>query len=197
MTAAVEGRFTDWRQAWQPMIDAVGRDFGPPDVVWGADSVERGSIRRYLEPLEFDCPLHHDDEIACRHGHGTIVPPVTSLMMFAAPAIWSPGDPPVFDQPERDAQPRGTTGRPADTGLEPPYSGYFATDLELEFAAPVRLGDRLGRRGRRLTGCTPKETSVGRGAFVSWETDIVNQDELTVAVSRYTLFLYTPRGEPR
>src|SRR5258708_1089564 len=50
----------DWKQAWQPMIDAVGTDFSDGAEVQGADEVERGAIRRFLEPLQFDCPLHYD-----------------------------------------------------------------------------------------------------------------------------------------
>ena len=36
----------DWKQAWQPLIDAVGTDFGSDVEVWGADEVERSTIRR-------------------------------------------------------------------------------------------------------------------------------------------------------
>ena len=182
----------DWAAAWQPMAEAVGTDFGGEEVVWGADVVERGLIRRFLEPLEFDCPLYSDDDAARAHGHAGSAVPTTALMMFTAPPLWSPGDPAAFDSAERDAQPRGAVGRPADTGLEPPYTGYFATDFELEVLRPVGLGARLGRRGRRLVACAPRETSVGRGAFVTWETQIVAQDLDVVALNRYTVFLYTP-----
>ncbi|MDB5817306.1 MAG: hypothetical protein JWQ11_946, partial [Rhizobacter sp.] len=58
----------DWRAAWQPMMERVGHDFSDGEVRWGADAIEPGTIRRYLEPLEFDCPLFYDREIAQAHG---------------------------------------------------------------------------------------------------------------------------------
>jgi N-terminal half of MaoC dehydratase len=182
----------DWAAAWEPMVSAVGTEFGGDEVVWGADRVERGLIRRFLEPLEFDCPLHLDDEIARTHGYPGIVAPITAMIMFTAPALWSTGDPPTFDSDARDSQPGGNAGRPVTTGLEPLYTGYFATDFELEVVRPLSLGARLGRRGRRLTACKPRETRVGRGAFVTWETQIVDDHLEVVALNRYTVFLYNP-----
>jgi len=43
--------------------------------------------------------------------------------------------------------------------------------------------------------CEPKETRVGRGAFITTETEIVAGDEEVVARIRTGLFLYTPREE--
>ena len=50
----------DWKAEWQPLAEAVGRDFGDGTVVFGADAVEPGTIRRYTEPLEIGCPIHYD-----------------------------------------------------------------------------------------------------------------------------------------
>ncbi|WP_200126736.1 hypothetical protein [Salicibibacter cibarius] len=47
----------DWKKDWRPMMDAVGLDFSDGEKTWGADPVEKGAIRRFLEPLEFDCPF--------------------------------------------------------------------------------------------------------------------------------------------
>ena len=52
MTAATSTTETDWKAEWQPVVDAVGDDFADGAVTWGGDPVERGAIRRYLEPLE-------------------------------------------------------------------------------------------------------------------------------------------------
>ena len=170
----------DWRAAWQPVVDAVGEDFGGGEAIEGADAVDASLLRRFLEPLEFDCPLHHEDGVA----------PISSYFTLVAPPIWRPGDGPAFTSDERDAQPDGAGARRFLTGLEPPHTGYFAADFELEPLLPVVLGDRLTRTGRKLVGCELKETSVGRGAFMTWEWEAQNQRNEVVARFRNTMYVY-------
>lgn len=182
----------DWKAAWQPLIDRVGQDIGPPGIVWGADAVEAGTVRRFIEPLEFDCPLHYDRAIARAHGHADIIAPCTSLTTFTIPPIWVPGKT-VFDSPGRDAQPVSISQRNQLPPEAPPYTSYFGTDVEIDFLRPVVVGERLGRRGQLLLRCQPKETKVGRGAFVTWETEIVTTDGEVVARQRMGMFYYSPR----
>jgi len=185
----------NWRAAWQPVIDAVGTDFGGGDVVEGADAVDASALRRFLEPLELDCPLHHDERVARAHGYPGVTAPFSSYFTFVAPPIWRLGDPPVFTSDERDAQPEGIAARRFLTGLEPPHTGYFAADMEVEPLLPVVLGDRLTRSGMKLVSCRPKETSVGRGAFMTWEWEVRNQRDETVARFRNTMYVYSPHAD--
>ncbi len=181
-----------WEEAWQPVVDAVGRDFGGGEVIEGADAVDASALRRFVEPLELDCPLHHDERVAREHGYRGVVAPFSSYFTFVAPPLWRPGEAAVFTSDERDAPPEGIAARRFATGLEPPYSGYFAADFELELLQPVVLGDRLHRTGMKLVSCTPKETSVGRGAFMTWEWEVRNQRSDVVARFRNTMYLYDP-----
>lgn len=185
---------TAWKAAWQPMIDAVGRDFAPEAAPPDADPIERSAIRRYLEPLEFDCPLHYDAAVARAHGYDDVVLPCTALMTFALAPAWRPGEV-VFDSAERDAQPARSAVSGLRSPLEPPTTGFFATEYEVEYRRPAVVGDRLARRGARLVACVPKETKVGRGAFLTWETDIVNQHGEVVAHMRSSFFRYNPVTE--
>ncbi|MET0295020.1 MAG: MaoC family dehydratase N-terminal domain-containing protein [Phenylobacterium sp.] len=180
-----------WKAAWQPMIDRIGEDFAVSPGRYAVDLVEAGAIRKYLEPLEFDCPLHYDPEVARAQGHADVIAPYTSLTTFAAPPVWKPGEA-VFDSAERNAQPARPSVRPRSPSVAPPTSGVFATDTDFEFLRPVTAGERLGRRGNRLVACTPKETKVGRGAFVTWESEIMDEQGETVAYLRTGLFLYNP-----
>lgn len=185
----------DWKEAWQPLMQAVGQDFSEGETQWGVDCVEKGGIRRFLEPLEFDCPLHYDDAIARSHGYSGIIAPFSSYLSLTIPEIWRIGTT-VFTSAERHAQPEMNnpiTG--IGTMLAPPTSGYFATDLDIEYLRPVMVGDRLCRAGRKLLSCEPKETKVGRGAFTCWETEIRNQREETVAALRVTVFSYNPHPQ--
>ena len=76
--------------------------------------------------------------------------------------------------------------------LGPRTTGYFATDMEMDFVRPVTLGERLGRRGHRLLSCTPKETAVGRGAFMKWESEVVDADGEVVMRMRTGTYAYQP-----
>jgi hypothetical protein len=185
----------DWKAAWQPVIDAIGTDFSGGEVIEGADAADQSVIRRYLEPLELDCPLHYDERVAREHGYPGVIAPLSSCLSLVVPPIWRPGEPPAFTSDERDAQPERAAVRRFATGLEPPYSGYFAADFELELLRPVVLGDRLSRVGMTLVGCEPKETSVGRGAFMTWEWGIRNQRGELVVRLRNTMYLYDPHGD--
>ena len=80
---------SDWKLEWQEVIDAAGRDFSDGKVHYGADAVEAGAIRRFLEPLEFDCALHYDADVARQHGYPDITAPYTATMSWAMPAMAS------------------------------------------------------------------------------------------------------------
>jgi hypothetical protein len=184
---------TDWRSDWDAMVAAVGRDFGDGTVVYGADPVTVSDIRRFLEPLEFDCPLHYDRDAAAQAGLPGVTLPYTAVMSWSIPPMWSPGDPPLFDDDSRDAQPARSPINNTDPGPGPKTTGFFATELEMDFVRPVTVGERIGRRGRKLLACVPKETSVGRGAFLTFESEMVTGTGEVVARMRSVAFAYVPR----
>ena len=179
----------NWKAAWDPVIASVGRDFGGDPIV-GADAVELGLIRRFCEPLEFGCPLHHDAAAAEAAGYGGVIAPVSSLLMFSIAPMWSSGDPPLFTTAGRDDQPARSPVKPPSIDGAPPTTGYFATDIEFDFEADMHLGDRIRRVGNVLLSCEPKQTRVGRGAFTKWQWEMRNQRDEVVAVVRTGLFFY-------
>ena len=187
-----ESKSEAWKEDWQRLVDAVGTDFGA-EIVWeGADEIDHSSLRRYLEPLEFDCPLHVDDAAARAQGYPSRIAPYSSLLTYTVPSMWRPGERPLFADADRDGQPARSPLRNPPTGLEPATEGYFATDLELELERPLLVGDRLHRVGNKLLACVPKETRVGRGAFTTWENEIRNSGEDVVARMTISRFSYTP-----
>jgi len=123
----------NWQAAWQPMVELVGQDLSDGTVAWGADPIEPGAIHRYLEPLEFDCPLHYDREVARQHGHDDVTAPYTSISTFSLPAQWRPGEP-LFISAQRDAQPAYSPLRGARAAVAPPTTAYFATEYSAEDA---------------------------------------------------------------
>ncbi|WP_330186357.1 MaoC family dehydratase N-terminal domain-containing protein [Dactylosporangium sp. AC04546] len=188
-------RERDWERAWQPVMDAVGTDFGDGADRAGPDIVELGAIRRLAEPLEFGCPLHYDRPLATQLGYRDVAVPVSGILSFTIAPVWQPGAPAVFTDPARDAQPERSGTTPRFTGLEPPTTAYFAAEAAADYLTPVVVGDQLWRRGNRLVACAPKQTRVGRGAFTTWESEVRNQRDELVARLRNTAYLYVPHGE--
>ena len=182
----------DWKADWQDVIDRVGRTVGEGSITWAVDVVERGAVRRYLEPLEFDCALHYSTEVAQKHGYEDVIAPYTSIFSFAGGPQWSPGEV-AFPSAERNAAPQRLVIDPNEYPAA--ATGLFATDFEVEFIRPVVVGERLGGRGSTLTDVSLKQTRVGRGAFVKSESTLVDQAELPVVTLRTGLFVFEP-NEP-
>ena len=184
-----------WQDEWQPLIDAVGRDFTDGSTTFGADQVELGTIRRFVEPLELDSPLYYDRELARSAGYPDVIAPYTQAMSYSIPAMWRPGDETLYLDPDPDAQPARSPINNEDMPLGPRTTGFFATDIELDFVRPLVVGERVGRRGHRLMSCTPKETSMGRGAFLSWQSELVSDSGEVVAYLRTGTYAYNPHKE--
>jgi hypothetical protein len=185
----------NWEDEWQPLVDAVGREFGDGSVVFGADAVEPGSVRRFVEPLELNSPLHYDREVARAYGYPDVIAPYTQIMSYSIPAMWNPGETTLYDDPEPDAQPARSPINNQDMPLGPKTTGFFATDISMDFVRPLAVGERVGRRGRKLVACSPKETSMGRGAFLTWESELVTDSGEVVAFVRTGSYAYNPHRE--
>src|SRR5205823_1962655 len=185
----------DWTATWQPMLEAVGTDLSKGRTIRAADPIERSTVRRYLEPLEFDCALHYDPEVARRHGYPGVTAPYTSLLTFTIAPMWVPGQV-LFTSNERDAQPSASPINGDDLRVAPHLTGFFATDIEMDFLRPPVVGEWLSRRGNVLLSCAPKWISVGRGAFMTLESEVVTDAGEVVGRVRNTVFAYEPVGAP-
>lgn len=152
----------------------------------GADAVEPGSIRRWLEPKEFDCAIHTDEAAARAAGHDGIVAPATMAFTYGLPAYWQPGDPPAKagDEPRQ-------IPIPVIFDVPAPCTLSFATSVEIEFFEPMRLGDRLTVT-HRLVDITRKTLRVGDGAFLTQQDTYTNQRDEVVAVANLVIFRFNP-----
>jgi hypothetical protein len=115
-------------------------------------------------------------------------------MPFAVPAMWRPGDPPLYDDADPDAQPARSPINNQDMPLGPKTTGFFATDISIDFVRPPVVGERVGRRGQLLVSCSPKETSMGRGAFLTWQSELVSDSGDVLAYVRTGTYAYNPHA---
>ena len=74
----------------------------------------------------------------------------------------------------------------------PDTSAAMTTDLEVEFFEDAIVGDRLYEMGDKIIAVTPKETAVGRGAFVTRQWEVRNQDDVLIGQVRRTIYSYVP-----
>jgi acyl dehydratase len=169
------------RGTWEEAEAMVGQVIGH---VSGADPVTAADIRRKLEVIGLDAPIHTDAEAAKVAGYRTIVAPISMLRTWVFPAYWVPGRP--LDESGQLYPPSALTNVPA------PVDRVFATESSADYLAPVHPGDRISATAV-LKSVTRKRTRVGDGAFVVIETTYRNQDDVIVAVESLTTFRF---GEP-
>lgn len=155
----------------------------------GCDAVEAGTIRRRLEVLEFGCPLHYDEKVAKEAGYKGVFAPYTMLQTYSGAANWEPGQPTLWWSSHPNFTMKAQTERPEVPG---PGTHSFVTDVEVEYLQPLYLGNRVSVSERRLLNVNPKRTSVGEGAFLTWESRFCNQRGDLVGVARTTWYVYVP-----
>lgn len=156
------------------------------DVVEGADPVELGTIRRWLEAKQFDCPLHTDAEAARAAGWEDLLVPGTLVLSLGLAPYWQPGEPlaQLSDAPKQ-------IPIPVIFDVPAPCTLSFATSVEVEFETPMRLGDRIIRT-TEFVGLTRKTLRVGDGAFFRQRDTYRNQRGETLAVAHLDIFRFSP-----
>ncbi|MBI2857127.1 MAG: MaoC family dehydratase N-terminal domain-containing protein [Chloroflexi bacterium] len=164
----------------------------------GVEPVDALTIRRELEVLEFDCPLHYDDEVARRHGYKGIIAPLHMVQTYQVSAIWEPGQASVWSSDERDFTVSGTGQHGEMLRVPAPAQPGFVTDLQVDFFQPLYIGDRVTQVEHRLLEVNPRKTRVGDGAFLTYESLYVNQRGERVARQRSTgySFIPNPQSQP-
>ena len=178
-------RLPSWGKqgTWEEAEACLGKVL---EVVQGADAVEQGAIRRWLEPKQFGCPLHTDEQAARAAGwEGLMAPGAMALSLGIAP-YWQPGDPPA-----RPSDPPRQISIPVIFDVPAPCTLSFATSLEVEFAAPLRLGDRIART-TEFVSLARKTLRVGDGAFFRQRDSYRNQRGETLAVAHLDIFRFSP-----
>jgi 3-methylfumaryl-CoA hydratase len=152
----------------------------------GADAVSAGDIRRKLEVIGWDCPLHTDEACAREHGYRSIVSPVSMARVWAMPAYWSPGQPSLGVEPMSTPIPATDVPGEGDT--------MIATGVRTEHLAPIHPGDRISATAV-LRSVTRKNTRVGPGAFLVVETTYTNQRGEKVSVETVTLLRFQQQAD--
>lgn len=132
-----------------------------------------------------------------------------SLVEDANPAYWDPGatglNEPLLAPPGmltvwRQPSPWNPFGRPKHgPALAPevplPADTLINAGLACQFAAPMRIGDRLKYLDRCLSVSGPKTTALGVGYFVRNDCTVLRQDGEKVGTYQTTQFRYRRRAD--
>jgi len=164
-------------------IEEAMRWIGRETTYDGVDEVSRNDIRRKLEVYCFDCPIYTDDAVARAHGYRMAIAPGAMIPLWALPAYWSPGDPPIFGP--------GLTAKDGSvrTPMPSPWKNGLNASSEIAFFEPAYPGDRL-RTTTKLVEVKPRKTHLGEGVFLISELAITKQSGEKVAVRRNASFRY-------
>ncbi len=173
---------------WEDTRAWIGRSLS---VHEGAayDAVEVSTIRRWLEVLEFGCPLHYDEKAAQKAGYEGIFAPHTMLQTYASPANWLPGQDSLWHSDHRNFTMRAQAKQ---SEIPTPGTHSFVTDIEIEYFQSLYVKDRVSLKERRLLDVNPKRTRVGEGAFLTWESRFCNESGELVALGRTSSYVYVP-----
>ncbi len=174
---------TGWGKwgTWEETESYLGKVIG---VAQGADAVEQGTIRRWMESKEFDCPIHIDDAAAQEVGYEGVIAPDNMIFTYGLPAYWQNGDP--YEQP--NAEPRQIP-IPVIFDVPAPCNLSFASNIDVEYLAPMLVGDRITRTSR-LVSINRKTLRVGDGAFLRQEDTYTNQRDEIVAIVTLDIFRF-------
>lgn len=171
--------------SWESAAEWIGREL-PSNQ--GVDEIDRTWIRWWLEVIEFDCPLHYDEEVARQYGHEGIIAPVAMTISAALPPYWNFGDPmTTMQDPPKLAPFEGAR-------IPSPGKRNFATDYEFEFFADLHPGDTVYSVAK-MTDIKPKTLRMGDGAFITMQKEYRKQQEDLIAIGRNTIFKFDPVEE--
>ncbi len=153
----------------------------------GPIEVNEYLIRHWCETLEDGNPLYLDGEYARSQGYRDVIAPPGSIMTtFAMPYRWP--WPPAGREPQRHIH------YDVKEALDLPVG--IITEVEVEYSAPLQVGDRLNVSQRLTSVSEWKRTRLGEGHFWTMERLYRNQNKELIATERMTAFGYGREGSP-
>ena len=149
-------------------------DAGPGDVV-----AERGQVVHWCEAVEDANPLFWEEGVADELTEGWIAPP-TMLSVWMRPLMFNPRRAETIRPLELHFRLKDAFGLP---------EGIVGAN-EIEFRAPVRMGDVISTRQRVREISDVKTNRLGTGR--SWTIDVTytNQRDEIVGIESYEMFSY-------
>jgi acyl dehydratase len=175
------------------ILKEVGQPFGAAEPLWAPDPVNVPMIRHWVDAIADFNPIYLDEQAARAAGHPGLVAPPAMLQ------TWGMQRPLIEGIAERGGTAQPVTGESPITRLAAAgYTGTLATNSELEFDRYLRPGDLLSYRGVLESISEQKVTGLGRGYFVTWVTEYLDEAGAAVGRQRFRIYKFAPgTTEPR
>ena len=149
-------------------------DAGPGDV-----AAERGHVLHWCESVEDPNPIYWDEAAADEITGGWIAPP-TMLSVWMRPLMFDPRRSDGIRPLELHFQLKDAFGLPDG----------IVTANEIEFHAPVRMGDIVSTRQTVREISDEKTNRLGTGRAWTIDVTYTNQRGALVGVESYEMFSY-------
>lgn len=168
-------------------LDAlVGQPVGSPVPTPGPDPVNQPMIRHWAAAFEDANPVYTDPVAAARSRFGQIVAPPVMLQTWTFPT------PVITGMAERGGSPVETDGNPLDVLDEAGFVATLATNSEFEIERYVHLGEAIQAHTVMESISDEKQTTVGRGHFVTWVTTYTVGDGEVVGRQTFRMLKFAP-----
>ena len=174
-----------------PLYDAlqarVGKNLTNAGPAAAPDTVNMPMIRHWVDALDDRNPVYEDEEYAAHTRFGGIIAPPAMLQAWTMPrskldGIRERGGAGVDIDPD---SPLGALDRAG-------FTATLATNSELEFDRPLRLGDQLTSEVILEAVSTRKKTAMGQGYFVTWVTTYTDDQGQVVGRQRFRVLKFNP-----
>lgn len=171
----------------EKLLPWVGQPLSKGGPQEAPDPVNLPMIRHWVAAFEDQNPVYLDEEAARAEGHDGVVAPPAMLQTWTMPTpiiegIGERGGSPTEIDPESPLRILDEAG----------YGATLATNSELEFERPLRLGETLTSESVLESVSERKQTGIGAGYFVTWVYLYRNESGELVGRQMFRVFKFSP-----
>jgi acyl dehydratase len=165
----------------------IGKSMSPTGPAKAPDEVNVPMIRHWVDAFDDRNPIYLDPEATAKTRFGEIVAPPAMMMTWTFPR------PRIEGIAERGGTPDEIPEDHPITILDRAgYVGTLATNSELTFERYLHPGDHLVSDIRFESISNRKQTSLGKGYFVTWATIYTDQHGEVVGRQLFRIFKFDP-----
>jgi uncharacterized protein len=170
----------DTKSDLREKLDAlIGKPVGSGKPYVAPDPVNEAMIRHWAYALNDMNPAYLDEEFAAQSRYGGIVSPPVMLQS------WTMAPPQLEGITERGGVPMVVKENPLKFLEDEGYTGIVATNSEFEIERYPKVGDVISSENVFHSISDEKQTGMGKGFFVTWETTYRDQDGEVVGRQRF------------
>jgi hypothetical protein len=169
----------------------VGQPMGSGKASVAPDPVNQPMIRHWSAAFEDNNPAYTDVAFASSARFGGIVAPPLMLQ------TWTMATPLITGIGARGGAPVPTEGKsPLSVFDDAGFVGTLASNSEFEIERYLRLGEVISATTVIESISDEKQTRIGRGYFVTWVTNYVDEAGALVGRQRFRILKFKPDGVP-